>query len=152
MSDRTLVQHTSAVFGGIADSLLLCPINMESNVKASEQLWAKRIGQQHFRICCIPFYILGLSLDDEVSTTENNEVATVRRKSGHRTLRIAIREGDHSDSDHEAVHSWIESARMQAEWDGPMYVVADLPDESHNPDLGALEDAISKDRIWIHIS
>lgn len=53
-----------------------------------EQLWARRIGDNRFSICCIPFFAFDLALGDEVETDAENVVARVVNPSGHYTFRV----------------------------------------------------------------
>lgn len=57
-----------------------------------EQLWAKRLEENRFMVCCIPFFAYGLALGDEVLTAPKDKmsfiVQNVVRPSGHFTFRV----------------------------------------------------------------
>jgi hypothetical protein len=60
-----------------------------------EWLWAEPLGSGRFRLESTPFYAYGLSHGDLVRAGEDREgamprLAEVERKSGHRTLRVAL--------------------------------------------------------------
>jgi hypothetical protein len=58
-----------------------------------EWLWAEPLGSGRFRIESTPFFAYGLSYGDVVrgsETTELPRLEEVERKSGHRTLRLAL--------------------------------------------------------------
>lgn len=45
----------------------------------SEQLWARRVGERPFELCCIPFLTYGLALAGVVETDANYNVVSVDR-------------------------------------------------------------------------
>ncbi len=58
-----------------------------------EWVWAEPLGSSRFRIESTPFFAYGLSHGDVVRASERGEKAVlseVERKSGHRTLRLAL--------------------------------------------------------------
>ncbi len=58
-----------------------------------EWLWAEPLGTGRFRLESTPFFAYGLSHGDLVQAAEEAEmprVSAIERKSGHRTLRIAL--------------------------------------------------------------
>ena len=58
-----------------------------------EWLWAEPLGSGRFRIESTPFFAYGLSHGDVVLATEATDLPRleeVERKSGHRTLRVAL--------------------------------------------------------------
>jgi uncharacterized protein DUF4265 len=61
-----------------------------------EWLWAEPLGSGRFRVESTPFFAYGLSHGDVVVADERSDLAHlegVERKSGHRTLRVAL-DGD----------------------------------------------------------
>jgi len=60
---------------------------------AEEWLWAEPLGSGRFRLESTPFFAYGLSYGDLVEAGEGGDMprlAAIERKSGHRTLRIAL--------------------------------------------------------------
>jgi hypothetical protein len=58
-----------------------------------EWLWAEPLGSSRFRVESTPFFAYGLSHGDVVRADERSDLAhleEVERKSGHRTLRVAL--------------------------------------------------------------
>jgi len=57
-----------------------------------EQLWAKQIAENLFEVCCIPLFLYGIALGDQVSTKPFNGrtfvVNAVSERMGHTTFRI----------------------------------------------------------------
>jgi hypothetical protein len=61
-----------------------------------EWLWAEPLGSDRFRIESTPFFAYGLSHGDVVRAAGGGDMArleSVERKSGHRTMRIALDAG-----------------------------------------------------------
>src|SRR2546421_9189017 len=56
-----------------------------------EQLWAKQIGENHFEVCCIPFFIYDLALGDEVETGTKEGKKHVVTKVLNRSARFVFR-------------------------------------------------------------
>ncbi|HTP26072.1 MAG TPA: DUF4265 domain-containing protein, partial [Anaeromyxobacteraceae bacterium] len=75
---------------------LLVPLELEVSGEglATEWLWAEPLGAGRFRVESTPFFAYGLSQGDVVQASSEDgkmpRLADVERKSGHRTLRIAI--------------------------------------------------------------
>jgi hypothetical protein len=58
-----------------------------------EWLWAEPLGSERYRIESTPFFAYGLSHGDVVRAREEGDArrfGDVERKSGHRTLRVAL--------------------------------------------------------------
>jgi hypothetical protein len=58
-----------------------------------EWLWAEPLGSGRFRVESTPFFAYGLSYGDVVRASETTELPRleeVERKSGHRTMRLAL--------------------------------------------------------------
>ncbi len=59
-----------------------------------EQLWARQISERTFKICCIPFFVYNLALDDIVETDASYCVTKVVERSGRFVFRVWNRSGD----------------------------------------------------------
>jgi hypothetical protein len=53
-----------------------------------EQLWSRKISDDTFEICCIPFFLYDISLGDEVKTDQDYWINDVIKRSGHFTFRV----------------------------------------------------------------
>jgi hypothetical protein len=76
---------------------LLVPLDRDPGVEGPDEewLWAEPLGSGRFRLESTPFFAYGLSHGDVVRAAEEAEMprlGEVERKSGHRTLRIALDE------------------------------------------------------------
>ena len=77
---------------------LLVPLDRElgSDGPEDEWLWAEPLGSGRFRVESTPFFAYGLSHGDVVRAAERTDLPRleeVERKSGHRTMRIALDAG-----------------------------------------------------------
>ena len=54
-----------------------------------EQLWTRKIDEQHHEVCCIPFFVYGLSLGDKILAA-NNFFFLVVEKSGNATFWVCL--------------------------------------------------------------
>ncbi|MGW5003107.1 DUF4265 domain-containing protein [Streptomyces hydrogenans] len=73
-----------------------------------EQLWTRRLTEDTFEVACLPFFTYGICHRDVVTTDSNHLLTRVVRKSGHRTLRVAL-VVEHADRDqiHELLHGKV---------------------------------------------
>lgn len=90
-----------------------------------EQFWARKLGENLFEVCCIPFFAYGISLGDTVTTNPHGYVQSVAQSGGHRTLRIAIPDENRRDHVHELVHEWLLQRELPCEWYSGAYVAVD---------------------------
>jgi len=79
--------------GGYVRLLVSLDREAEGEGPEDEWLWAEPLGSERFRVESTPFFAYGLSHGDVVRGREDGETARfsdVERKSGHRTLRVAL--------------------------------------------------------------
>jgi uncharacterized protein DUF4265 len=79
--------------GGYVRLLVSLEREAEAEGPDDEWLWAEPLGSERFRVESTPFFAYGLSHGDVVRGREDGETARfseVERKSGHRTLRVAL--------------------------------------------------------------
>ncbi len=88
-------QHLNPVWRDKANFIIgapVPPLKKNPKEKVWEQLWARKIDDNHFEICCIPLFCYGLALGDEVETDQGFMIVIVTHKSGHDTMRIWFNE------------------------------------------------------------
>ena len=54
----------------------------------SEQLWARRVADRRFELCCIPLYAYDLALGDVVETDSDHNVVRIVEPSGRYVFRV----------------------------------------------------------------
>jgi Domain of unknown function (DUF4265) len=98
-----------------------------------EWLWAEPLGTGRFRLESTPFFAYGLSHGDLVEAREEGEMprfAAVERKSGHRTLRVAL--DDRRDLDEPEIQKFLDELLASGctyEAMPPKVVALDVPPE-----------------------
>ena len=98
-----------------------------------EWLWAEPLGTGRFRLESTPFFAYGLSHGDVVRAGEEAEMprlTAVERKSGHRTLRLAL--DDRRDVEDPPVQKFLDqllAAGCTYEAMPPKIVALDVPPE-----------------------
>jgi hypothetical protein len=94
VADSDVVAHQNPVWRDRANFLISARIEEGGLPKRVEQLWARRIDERRFEVCCIPFFVYDVSLGDEVETApiptigKQYVVGSVLRPSGHDTFRV----------------------------------------------------------------
>lgn len=102
-----------------------------------EQLWLNDLNDGTFRIACIPFCADGLSYLDVVSLdSAGGAVATVHQRSGHRVMRVLIRQLDAKElhSLKLALVAAADRCVVLYEWHGERFISFDI-----EPDKGPTE-------------
>jgi hypothetical protein len=98
-----------------------------------EWLWGEPLGSGRYRVESSPFFAYGLSHGDVVRADEGGELArlgAVERKSGHRTLRVAL--DVDRDVDHPQIQQLLEELlRLGCTYEAmpPKLVALDVPPE-----------------------
>lgn len=83
-----------------------------------EQLWAHRLDEKRFAICCIPFFAFDLALGDEVETDESYVLTKIVKCSGNYTFRVWF--GNSKDSGIKVeVETHCTELDFTTEWSSP---------------------------------
>lgn len=120
-----------------------------------EQLWTKRVGEDRFEVCCIPFFAYDLALGDIVRADARSGyvIQSVEMRSGNGVVRVAVKHGDDVDAMHLRLHDLLGKLEYLHEWFAPGYVAVSLEQgRSHDEffeGLAALGDAVEVERILI---
>ncbi len=80
--------HENPVWRDKSDFIIRAYLEENEGRNEWEQLWARRLDDRRFSLCCIPFFVYDLALGDEVETDGNYVVQNVIRPSGQFTFRI----------------------------------------------------------------
>jgi hypothetical protein len=115
-----------------------------------EQLWTRRAEGGAFEVCCIPYFTYGVALGDLVEWTEQTHRLDVRRKSGHRNLRIAFHDRNDATAEHEQLHGTIVQTGCLVEFSADGYAAVDIEtDEQRDAVLAVLDPLVTAGRlIW----
>lgn len=85
----TEASHADPVWRGRANFIVGAAIDPTNTDVTTEQLWARRVGERLFEICCIPFFAYNLALGDIVETDSQYTVERVQSRSGRAVFRVA---------------------------------------------------------------
>jgi hypothetical protein len=91
-TDSRRATHRDPVWRDRADFLIASFFDLTEPAGDMEQLWARRIGDRRFEVCCIPFFTYGIALADIVEVDDELTVTRVVEKSDHFTLRAWLGE------------------------------------------------------------
>jgi hypothetical protein len=98
-SDRQFVVHETPVWRDRADFIIAAQLRDADQPKRWEQLWARRLDDAEFEVCCIPFFLYDLALGDVVATEPADEreyvMSRVVRSSGRFVFRVWFGESFH---------------------------------------------------------
>jgi hypothetical protein len=94
----------------------------------TEQLWARRIDEHGFEICCIPFFVYDLALGDEVETDEDYVVKRVVKPSGRYVFRVWFGDSSYPRDD---IAEALKSMGSLIEWSSRNLLAVDAEDEEH---------------------
>ncbi len=118
-----------------------------------EQLWTKRVGDDRFEVCCIPFFAYDLALGDVVRADAGTGyvIRSVEQRSGNGVVRVAVGRREDVDAMHLRLHDLLGKLEYLHEWFAPGYVAVSLePGRSHDEffaGLAELGDAVEVERI-----
>lgn len=85
-ADAEIAVHRQPVWRARSNYVFHAPT---PDVGGAEQLWAERIGDDRFVICCIPFFAYGVALGDIVAL----DPLRVIERSGRACFRVWFGEG-----------------------------------------------------------
>jgi hypothetical protein len=120
-----------------------------------EQMWSKRVGEDLFEVCCIPFFAYDLALGDVVRADPSGDcvIQSVERRSGNGLVRVAVKRPEDLEAMHVRLHDLIGRLEYLCEWFAPGYVAVNLePDRIHDElfaGLTALGEAVEVERILV---
>lgn len=80
--------HENPVWQNKANFIIAAHLGEKDGQNEWEQIWAHRLDNTKFYICCIPFFSFDLALGDEVETNDNYVIQRVIKPSGQYTFRV----------------------------------------------------------------
>jgi hypothetical protein len=138
MQNENIATHQFPAWGDKANYILQADLSTYGMSGRFEQLWAKRIGEGEFTICCIPFFTYGIALGDTVLARDDDFFQRVMRKGGHRNLRVAIIHSRRAVRIHRVLDEWVKKVGALYEWLNQRYLAVDVTSRNKTLDLGLL--------------
>jgi len=86
MESRTIGVHNAPIWRKKTDYIFMAKVDDYEGM-AQEQLWGRRVGENSFEVCCIPFFIYDLALGDIVEIDEASWLKRVVERSGRAVYR-----------------------------------------------------------------
>ncbi|MDQ0028773.1 DUF4265 domain-containing protein [Arthrobacter bambusae] len=120
-----------------------------------EQLWTKRVGDDHFELCCIPFFAYDMALGDVVraEAATGYVIQSVVQRSGNGVVRVAVKRPEDVNTVHPRLHDLLGRLEYLCEWFAPGYVAISLePARSHEElftALAELGESVEIERVLI---
>lgn len=106
--------HEKPIWRDRANFILSAFLGVKNGRNEWEQLWAERVSETQFRLCCIPFFAKDLALGDEIDTDSDFVVRSVVRPSGNYTFRVWL--GEQSGEVRTKVLAELEALGADMEW------------------------------------
>jgi hypothetical protein len=86
------VVHQEPVWRARSDFVITAELPEKDRPKRFEQLFARQVGNDRFEICCIPFFLYDIALEDVVTTAPRDDrkyvVTGVSEPSGRYVFRV----------------------------------------------------------------
>jgi hypothetical protein len=137
--------HESPAWGPRANFIIRADLSKYGMAGRLEQLWAFKIEETVFEICCIPFFTYGIALADKVECNHEYTVQRVIEKGDHKTLRVAVSDKRNQNHHlHEVLHEWADNTGLLYEWCGAGYLAVDVPPFSEGKLNLSVLDPLSK--------
>jgi hypothetical protein len=131
-----IITHSDPVWREQTNFIIRLDLSPHGAPGQYEQIWTRTDDQQLFQICCIPFFTYGISLGDTLQIDPGTGAHTIRRKSGHRTIRLAFLSDTAAHEQHDQLHDTITGKLgCLAEFHGPHYAAIDLAEDHQAPAL-----------------
>ncbi len=128
MADVREAVHEDPVWRDRSDFIIAASIDPGSTGVTTEQLWARRIDDEHHEICCIPFFVYDLALGDTVEVDADHLVTRVVEPSGRYVFRVHFNRPDQPRAE---VIERLSDLGVLVEWSSRSLVAVDARDEEH---------------------
>ena len=130
--EKTIATHLSPVWRSKADFLIHADLSSSALPGKWEQLWVRRLEENRFEVCCIPFFAMGLALGDQVDSAprhgRHHVVQSVLAESGHTAARAAFLKLDEFDALAPRIIEEMRKVGCLFEWHSVGYLAIDIAD------------------------
>lgn len=127
MSAREAV-HRDPAWRDRADFIIAVEIDPGSTGITTEQLWARRVDDERFELCCIPFFAHDLALGDTVEVDADHLVTGVVEPSGRYVFRVHF---SSPEQPRDEVMAQLAGMDVITEWSSDSLVALDARDHDH---------------------
>ncbi len=125
-----IIQHLNPIWRDKADFIIgaWCSNKQIEGKPQWEQLWSRRITDNTFEICCIPFYVYNISLGDVAKTDKDFMITEIIKHSTHKTFRIWLGASKSSQIRDEVIRV-ITDLSCSIEWYSDNLLAVDASDD-----------------------
>jgi hypothetical protein len=121
--------HRDPVWRERANFIVSVAVDSADTDVSTEQLWARKVDDRHFELCCIPFFAYDLALGDVVETDAGYVVQRVSTPSWRYVFRAYFDRGNHGNRD--STVETLQALGAQVEWSSPSLLAVDARDQAH---------------------
>lgn len=126
--------HAEPVWRDRTDFIIHAPL---PEVGRFEQLWTRRVGENQFEICCIPFFLYDVALGDIVETTPQGTreylVSRVLKRSGRYVFRVYFKRSQYRYR--EETFEALRDLGALLEWSSRSWLAIDARDHVHAQEI-----------------
>lgn len=119
--------HTDPVWRERSNFILNARLPERDAPRKFEQLFTRRVADGRFQLCCIPFALYNVALDDVV-TTDDDHVLTRVVESGRYVFRVWL---GRSSYPRDQLGRELEELGSLLEWSSPNLLAVDAVDLGH---------------------
>jgi hypothetical protein len=134
-TDDGVFVHAAPVWRERANFIIRAQLPETNAPRRYEPLWARKISDDTFELCCIPFLLYGISLGDIVATDDGFVVQRVLQSTKRSTFRVWLAESTH---DRNSLISDLEELGALWEWYSDNLLAVDAADETIARNVAAL--------------
>jgi hypothetical protein len=124
------VVHQSPIWRERSNFVINAPLRGDGRSRKFEQLFVRRIADDRFEVCCIPFFLYDVALGDTVVTSPEGDrkyvVKAVVDRSGRYVFRVWFGESFHPRQE---VAEELESLGCLLEWSSRNLLAVDVAGE-----------------------
>ena len=124
--------HSAPVWRDRSDFIIATPVEPGESGVSTEQLWARRVDDQHYELCCIPFFAYDLALGDVVEVDPEYLVTRVSKPSGRYVFRAYFGRSAHPQGE---ILDRLTELGALVEWSSATLLAIDAADLSHAQQL-----------------
>lgn len=109
-----------------ADANYLIQALVPDDPNTFEQLWVHKLGDDRFRVCCIPFFLYDVAMGDVVEWNDSDRMLRVVERSGSFVFRVWFDPG----ADQSSTIASLESMGALVERSSARLIALDAPDDA----------------------
>jgi Domain of unknown function (DUF4265) len=131
VDESKIASHDEPAARGRANYVVRLGLTADGMPGHYEQVWTRTDDGQKHEVCCIPFFVYGLSLGDVIRTIAPDGAYRVESKGGHRTIRVAFPDEADAHTRHEDLHGALARIGVLTEFRGHArgYCAVDIVDQ-----------------------